>query len=473
MGDILNINGVDICTNILDLDTVLQTNIVNVNSVTINCGYSGNSWDCSATTISDSCSGATQVSPSSESAMSLHFSDYGANQGLVTTDYYYLDITTTPASTTCIEKSLPKRQLLGWALENNGDALYASVGGGIHTGWSTFISNLNASGIIGLPTSTLAANLTSVLSSLGPPASSYIAVFKDCKCIYDCNCVAISGSSGAYSSMTQCLEDDKTCCAECKVNTAISLAMHDATCEEACEGVCYTYFTDVIAPIPCPMSVGDHLYIDTECTPASRGFYSPNNCDSMCGYCYEVGALGEIITVTLCDEEKCNVVVLHTDPWGNPCPAGNECDDGDCNVCELSNPIFPYTDALGSPPNLQVGDHIYPFSDCICQSDHVLNLASGMYRWKYTVTNDYWCITIIEGCEISKKTFCDEVLPDGPGPDGDGDSDGDDDKTWIVDEETGYKYYDEDGYRYYDTDDDGEADYSEPIKDDDGPEEVV
>ena len=65
-------------------------------------------------------------------------------------------------------------------------------------------------------------------------------------------------------------------------------------------------------------------------------------------------------------------------------------------------------------------------------------------------------------CEITKKTWCEEPLPDGAGDDDDSDVH-DDDKDWIVDEETGYSYYDEDGYRYYDTDGDGEADYSEPI----------
>ena len=468
MGNILNINSVDICANILDLDTVLQTNIVNVNSVPVDCGYSGGSWDCSATTVSDSCSGKTFIGlpVGTEQAMSDHFSDFGVGPGgLETTNYYYVDyIASATTKNPCLYDggSGPSgiyRYLRGWQLENNGDALYGFLGSTIYSSWSGFTTAMNGTGITTFLPGDDSATVTADLAGL-VPASSYIAVFKDCECILDCECIPVSGSSGAYSSMTQCLQDDDTCCAECEVKSAISLAMHDTDCEAACDGVCYTYFTDVPAVIPCPMSVGDHIYLDTACTPAPRGFYSPNNCDSACEYCYEVGLLGEIITVTTCDEEKCNVVVLYADIDGEPCPSGNPCDDIDCDVCALHNPIFPYTDAPGIPPQLQVGDHLYALSDCLCEPfiGGSPILTPGMYRWRDNL-GDYWCLELSEmTCEITKKTWCDDPLPDGAG-----DDDGDGDREWTVDGATGYSYYDEDGYRYYDTDGDGEVEYSEPI----------
>ena len=464
MGDILNINSVVICTNILDVDTVLRGNILNVNSVLVNCGETGNTWNCSATTISDTCTGTTEVTTAhSQPDMSLHFSDTVPNQGLVTTDYHYIDYTASTNSLSCLVKGNATRQLLGWALDNNGDALYASTAGGgiIHTGWSAFITALNATGIISEPTWLTAPNL-----ALVPPfstgVSSWSAMFDDCECRYDCNCIPISGSSGAYSSMTQCLES-KNCCTECEVNSVIDLAFDADDCASACDGICEYYWTDVVSPLPCPLSLGDHIYIDDSCTPAPRGFYSPKNCASACKYCYEVGLAGEIINVTLCDTEECNIVVLYVDADGEPCPDlySHKCEDSICKVCDLNYPIFPYTDALGSPPNLQVGDHIYGGTwgpDCWCQPSYMFD--AGYYRWHYTVTGDDWCIVIGEACEITSMTLCDTLGPD----------DDDDDMVdivWETDEETGYQYYDLDGYRYYDVDGDGEVDFSEPIEDKD------
>lgn len=465
MGDILNINGVDICANILDLDTVLQANIVNVNSVTVDCGYSGGSWECSATTL-NSCSGKTFVGAYNEQTMSDHFSDITANQGLLTTDYYYIDYTASTTSTSCLVYSGLTRYLLGWSIDINppGNALYSwpGVGGGIiHDGWSTFLIALNSTPFLSVPPNLTAAQLASHLAGL-TPTPTYSPIFKDCVCTYDCECIPISGSSGAYSSMTQCLQDDDTCCTECEAKSAISLAMHDSDCEPACDGTCYPYWTEYPLGVPCPMAVGDMLYIDEFCTPAPRGFYSPNNCDSACPYCYEIGVVpGEIIAVTTCEE--CSTVVLFADPFGDPCPSWMECDDIDCNTCLLNNPFFPHTDAPGTPPILQVGHHLWktnPDDDCFCWPDAALNLPTGLYRWFDSTTSDYWCIELGElDCEIIKKTWCEEPLPDGDG----GDSD-DEDKDWIVDDETGYRYYDEDGYRYYDTDGDGDADYSEPLE---------
>jgi hypothetical protein len=478
MGDILNINSVVICTNILDVDTVLQGNILNVNSVLVNC-EEGNSWDCSATTVSDTCTGLTEINAAhSQRDMSQHFSDNGAYQGLDTTDYYYLDYTASTSSSSCLVKGSPKRQLLGWSIDSTSpqNALYTSAAGGglIHTGWSTFISALNATGLVAASTSIQSAPLTSILNSFGPPSSSFSPIFKDCKCVYDCNCVPLSDSSGAYSSMTQCEADDKTCCAECEVKSAIELAYSDTSCSLACDGTCEYYFTDVVSPLPCPLSIGDHLYTDTSCTPVERGYYSPNNCDTACEYCYEVGSNGEIIAVTLCDEEKCNIVVIYTDGDGFPCPTIGGCDDV-CKVCDFTAPYLPYTDAPGSPPILQVGHHLYALSDCACETwaGGGPIVLPGLYKWRDATTGYDYCIELGEFCKIQKKTACSGIGPDDPveivEPIDDVDI------VWETDEETGYQYYDLDGYRYYDVDGDGEVDFSEPIeeeekKDKEGPD---
>jgi len=493
MGDILNINGVVMCANILDMDTVLQGHILNVNSVPVLCD-GGNSWDCNSITIFDSCTGSTEASclgcggtPHYEKPMSDYFSDFGANQGLVTTDYYFLDYTATTNSLSCLVKGEPKRVLIGWQLVNNGDALYASTAGlgMIHGVWSSFISAMNATGIISLPTSTNSTNLISVLSSLSPP-SSYIPTYGNCKCIYNCNCIVISGSSGAYSSMTECLGDSTTCCGGCEVKSVVELAFDKDFCDMACANVCSYYYTDVVSPVLCPMSLGDHLYIDTSCTPAPKGYYSPNNCaepgTDPCDYCYEVGALGEIIAITRCDEDVCKAVSLYADSDGLPCPDGvAKCDDADCNVCKFINKFGFYTDAQGTIPILMVGDHLYKDNDCICETNSLGNLSMGRYLWKDTTQGKDFCITLGHECLIIKKVLCDEALPDSPPPVVDEETEdeteeraqeNEDDgengpykpkREWLDDKETKGKYYDEGGYRFYDQNGDGIVDYTERI----------
>jgi|TARA_B110000240_G_scaffold196052_1_gene247068 hypothetical protein len=488
MGDILNINSVVMCASILDMDTVSQNHILNVNSVPVNCG--GNSWDCSSITIYDSCSGNTEAScigcggtPHYEQPMSNYFSDWGANQGLVTSDYYYLDYTAATNTLSCLIKGDPKRILLGWQLVNNGDALYASTAGlGItHNVWSSFISAMNATGIISQPTSLTSTQLNTVLSSLSPP-SSYIPYFGACKCIYDCNCISISGSSGAYSSMTECLGDTTTCCGECDVKSVVELAHDKDLCETACNNTCSYYFTDAVSPIPCPMSLGDHIYIDTSCTPAGKGFYSPNNCDANCGYCYEVGSAGEIIAITLCGEDLCSVVELYLDSDGLPCPDGiAKCDDVDCNVCKFNNKFNLFTDAqfymLTTIPILMVGDHLYPEDTCICESNSLANLTMGRYLWKDVTQGKEFCITLGHDCLITSKVLCEGVLPSSPPPVDEETEDETEDraqesedegengpykpkKEWISDKEGKRRYYDEGGYRFYDENGDGIVDYS-------------
>jgi|TARA_R110002110_G_scaffold116537_6_gene288105 hypothetical protein len=476
MGNILNINSVVICGDILDVDTVLQGNILNVNSVPVDCGYSGNSWDCSATTKSDSCTGTTEINTThTQPGMSTYFSN--SNQTLVTTDYYYIDYTAATNSLSCLEKGSPKRQFLGWSIDNNGDALYSSPAGGgiIHNMWYSFINELNATGIFSAVPLSILPSALALIPPFSTGVSSYSPIFKDCECIYDCNCVAISGSSGAYSSMTQCLEDDKTCCAECEVNSIIHLAYDDLYCEDACQNICEYFYTDVVAPLPCPLSLGDHIYKDTSCTPAERGYYSPNQCTSACKYCYEVGLLGEIINITLCDPDSCNIVILYADNDGLPCPSGQPCEDVDCDVCKFNNKIYPYTDAPGSPPILMVGHHIYYASDCLCEPfiGGSPILTPGMYKWKDTTMGYDYCIELSEmTCEIVKKTVCSGLAPDVVVEPDTEESSSDDGEhgaykpsseeavDWTFDKETGNMYYDDAGYRYYDVDGDGIADYS-------------
>ena len=481
MGDILNINSVVICTNILDVDTVLQGNILNVNSVLVNCdNVTGGTWDCSATTKTDSCSGRTLVSSAyiSEPLMSALFSDTSWWwQQQTTSNHSYIDYTAATTSKSCLIKGDPTRYLLGWALDDNGplDVMYTSAAGAgiIWPSWSGFTTALSNTGIVG-PFTLPGANSTIVSGALAALAvpSSYSPVFKDCECTFDCNCVAITGSSGAYTSMTQCLQDDKTCCAECEVNSVIDLAFDPDDCVSACDGTCDYYYTDVVSPLPCPLSLGDHLYTDTSCTPVDRGFYSPKNCDSACKYCYEVGLAGEIINVTLCERGECNVVTLYADADGLPCPTGNNCDDVDCEVCKLHTSFFPYTDATGAPPNLLVGDHIYALSDCVCETwmGGGAIVTPGLYRWIDGVDN--WCIEVGSFCEITKKTLCDGIGPDEPvetvepaEDDGEHGPRKEGEVEWVHDKDTDTYYYDDNdtGYRYHDEDGDGIVDGVEQI----------
>jgi hypothetical protein len=220
-------------------------------------------------------------------------------------------------------------------------------------------------------------------------------------CSVDCErCYTVVG--GIITNIDTC----PTICDPCD---GVELTYSIDTCETACDStVCEVYYSDGDCYI-CPLIVGDYLWTDTACSLAPAGFYSPNNCDGGCSYCYEVDGTGKIITVTTCEPPATCREVLMTIIPQEDCDAA--CQDLSCTTRYTNRPAGQL---------IQAGDYIYDNSDCVCDPGSTWAAPEGFYKVWFSTCGDspispYYNQCVYKGyetCEISAEETC--VGRDGP-----------------------------------------------------------
>ena len=178
----------------------------------------------------------------------------------------------------------------------------------------------------------------------------------------------------------------------CTANGPISLAVDGDSCPNACASEeCANYYSDGNVDA-CPLVNGDHLWADNNCNCADVGFYSPQNCEGGCAYCYTVDE-SCVITVTECPGESCNAIDLSS--AGSRARCSTACDGEECTTYYVNQEI-------ACP--LSVGTEIYTDGECSeCA-------APGFYSPKPCEGEEActYCYTLgsEEGCQITAVAAC-------------------------------------------------------------------
>ena len=186
-------------------------------------------------------------------------------------------------------------------------------------------------------------------------------------CDVDCErCYTLTG--GIISNIGTCPDNCETC------STTVSLTYSEVNCTDACDkDSCKAYHTNGNCLI-CPLIVGDYLYNNDDCEPVNAGFYSPQNCEEDCNYCYTVDATGKITSVSSCGSvtPECRPVNMTIIP------------QEDCKgACEDTSCVVRYTDRKVGEL-IQAGDKIYDNPSCTCPGDSFWESSTGFWQVWYS-----------------------------------------------------------------------------------------